>query len=216
MNSRYRARESRDSPDGRPGQRHGNVGFAVLHQGEPTANTRHYSQHSEGGSMGSLIRHGVGRAFLFGLLLCPAGTQADSVDALRSACVAEVRQGGAPTRSPASACARYEEATQGSAPPDAEPARRARPAKAPSKPRKPRSSSSRATKAEAAQGDDCGGFDYGSIAYRHCRADEKKRLTKLCGQLSAKADRAHGEKRVKLKASAATQCRAARQYRIVD
>lgn len=170
--------------------------------------------------MHRLSRRGLGRVVALGFLLAPVGVHAESPDELRAACVAEVRKGGAPIRSPSSACARYEGMTQGAATVDVDPAPRVKPEKAKPKPRKQRSSKSRAAKAESGSevehDDGCGKFDYGSIAYRHCRADEKKRLTLQCRQLTAKADRADGKKRAGLKASAARQCQAARQYQIVD
>lgn len=159
-------------------------------------------------------RLGAALLLLIGLLPVEIAL-AGEIDDLRAACVAEVRKGGAPLRGSTTACGRYEAMTRGTAPSSATvSAPRSKAAKATTKPRKPRSRSE--SKAERGEVNECGEFDYGSIAYRHCRADEKKRLAAQCRQLSTRADRAKGENRSRLKTAASAQCAAAERYRIVD
>ena len=64
--------------------------------------------------------------------------------------------------------------------------------------------------------DECGRHSYGSIAYRQCRAIEKRRLSNDCQTLRERLVHATGSGREQLRARVSATCSAADQYRIVQ
>ncbi|TJY57420.1 hypothetical protein E4T66_18610 [Sinimarinibacterium sp. CAU 1509] len=140
----------------------------------------------------------------------------DPIAQLRAECVAEARQ-AAPVKSTRdTACRRYEQAVAGgqdasiNVVPPAE--RRATPrAAAPaSRPAAP------APLVPPVAVVDCRHLTYGSIRYRHCRADEKERLLRSCRDATDRAEQLHGDERIHAKAIAQAKCVVAERYQIVD
>lgn len=64
--------------------------------------------------------------------------------------------------------------------------------------------------------DECGRHSYGSIAYRQCRANEKRRLTSECQRLREQSVHATGSGREQLRALVSATCSASDRYRIVQ
>jgi hypothetical protein len=63
--------------------------------------------------------------------------------------------------------------------------------------------------------DQCDRHGYGSIDYRRCRANEKRRLTEWCGSLRAQRDGARGTRRDTLNLHVTAVCSEADRYQIV-
>lgn len=64
--------------------------------------------------------------------------------------------------------------------------------------------------------DECDRYSYGSIAYRQCRANEKRRLSNECQQLKERLVHATGSGREQLRALVSAMCSASDRYRIVQ
>lgn len=64
--------------------------------------------------------------------------------------------------------------------------------------------------------DQCERYGYGSVQYRQCRANEKRRLTDSCRSLRDERDRARGALYETLSRQASAMCSAAELYRIVN
>jgi hypothetical protein len=62
---------------------------------------------------------------------------------------------------------------------------------------------------------ECNAHTYGSVAYRQCRAREKRRLTNECQALRNRLEYETGASREPLLARTSTTCSAAERYRIV-
>lgn len=143
----------------------------------------------------------------------PEAVAPTDIEQLRKACVAEVRNAGSATRSSSSACARYEQAVALGGDPTinviAAPTYRG----STSAPRAGRSVER--TIGPTLVPHECRMYAYGSIRYRECRADEKKRLLAVCAREKKWADRTSGEQRQMAKAVAAANCRVAELYEIV-
>lgn len=137
-----------------------------------------------------------------------------TLESLRAACVTEARQVDLQPQQ-RTACARYEQAANHEAanrprPRVTQPAHEPAPsAVAPHR---------RASEPERAQmtGGVCGVHPYGSIAYRECRASEKKRLLALCKRATDNAEATLGAYREQMKETARAHCRTAELYRIVN
>jgi hypothetical protein len=63
--------------------------------------------------------------------------------------------------------------------------------------------------------DECTRHTYGSVAYRQCRASEKRRLSDECQNLRNRLETAHGPGRAKLLARTTATCSMANSYQIV-
>lgn len=135
------------------------------------------------------------------------------IEQLRKACVAEVRNAGSATGSSSSACAHYEQAVALGGDPTINVISAPTYRGTTSAPRTARSVER--TIGPTLVPHECRMYAYGSIRYRECRADEKKRLLTVCAQDKRWADRTSGEQRQMAKAAAAANCRVAELYEIV-
>lgn len=136
------------------------------------------------------------------------------VEALRAACVEEVKRGGEPGAS-GSACRQYERMTAGIGDPTINTMESIAPI-----PDAPRSQRRRSVQPDLSHGTvtplSCDWFGYGSIRYRQCRADEKQRLIEICRREKEQAENARGDRHQALAALARENCRIADLYRIVN
>jgi len=136
-----------------------------------------------------------------------------TVEQLRAACVAEVRVAGKPSRNASTACARYEAAVAhgGDTSINVADAPEYRYDTPQTRPRPRQDQRVRPTLIAY----ECGNHSYGSIAFRNCRATEKKRLMAACRRGKQSAERAQGELRASSWPVAVANCRVADLYEII-
>lgn len=143
----------------------------------------------------------------------PPGRARVSIAELRAACVAEARRGGLPGRS-GTACREYELATAARGDPTVNMMASVTPPPSRSPPQ--RRSSQPETVQATVIAQSCESLGYGSIRYRECRADEKRRLLRICDLSQERAENATGEMRQPLKQIARENCHIADLYQIVN
>jgi hypothetical protein len=144
-------------------------------------------------------------------------TQTDSppltMEQLRAECVAEVRSAGKPSGSASTACARYEAAAAqgGDTSINIADTPAYRYDSPQTRPQTRRDQRVRPTLVAY----ECANHSYGSIAFRNCRAAEKKRLMEACRRGKQSAERAQGEPRAASWPLAVANCRVAELYEII-